>query len=365
MGRITSNVGLITGIPITDTVDQLIAVAGTPRDLLLSRTQGLQQQQLALSSLSTRLLGLQFELNKLNVSDPFEARTVTSQNEEVLTATLASDGQAALGTYQVRPVQTASAQQLISQRFEDLDDIQSTGTLAFGFGGFVDEGISLDELNSGAGVARGEIRITDLAGTSAVIDLSLARTVDDVIDTINADTTINVTASVDGDSFTLTDNVGGGGTLVVQEVAGGSTATDLGLDGISTASSEATGTDVFTLYAGTKLTQLNDGNGVRITDDSTDIDDLTITLADTTSAGVDLSGASTLEDVIDAINNDSDFTGKITAAISADGNRLELTDLTSGAGAFAVANGVTGSAADDLGLTTTASGGVITGNRLV
>jgi len=365
MGRITSNIGLITGIPITDTVDQLIAVAGAPRDILLSRTQGLQQQQLALGTLSTRLLSLQFELNKLKVSDPFEARTVTSQNEDSLTAALANDGQAALGTYQVRPVQTATAQQLISQRFENLDDIQSTGTLDFGFGGFVDKGISLDELNSGAGVARGEIRITDLGGNSAVIDLSLARSVDEVLDAINADTTINVIASADGDRFTLTDNVGGGGTLAVQEVAGGTTAANLGLDGISTTSSAATGADVFTLYTGTKLSALNDGNGVRITDDTTDIDDLTITLADNTSAGVDFSGATTLEDVINAINNDADFTGKVTAAISADGNRLELTDLTSGAETFAVTNGVTGSAADDLGLTTAASGGVITGNRLV
>jgi len=365
MGRITSNVGLITGIPITDTVNQLISVAGVPRDFLLSRTQGLQQQQLALGSLSTRLLSLQFQLNQLDVSDPFEARTVTSQNEEVLTATLASGGQPALGTSPVRPVQTASAQQLISQRFENLDDIQSTGTLTFGFGGFVDEGISLDELNGGTGVARGEIRITDLGGNSAVIDLNLVRSVDDVIDAINADTTINVTASVDGDSFRLADTVGGGGTLVVQEVAGGSTATDLGLNGISTISSEATGTDVFTLYPDVNLSVLNDSNGVRITDDTTNIDDLTITLADTTSAGVDLSGATTLEDVINAINDDDDFTGKVTAAISADGNRLELTDLTIGAGAFAVTNGITGSAADDLGLTQAASGGVITGSRLV
>ena len=365
MGRITSNVGLITGIPITDTVNQLIAVAGVPRDLLLSRTQGLQEQQFAINSLSTRILGLQFELNKLKVSSPYEARTVTSQNEETLTATLANNGKPSFGTYQVRPVQTATAQQLISQRFEDLDDIQSTGAFNFGFGGFVDKGISLEELNSGAGVERGQIKITDLSGNSAVIDLSLARSVDDVIDAINADTEINITASVDGDSFKLTDTIGGGGTLSVQEVASGNTAADLGLDGISTSSSVATGNDVFTLHSGTRLSTLNDSNGVRITDDTTDIDDLLITLADETTAGVDLSEATTLDDVINAINNDDDFTGKITAAISADGNRLELTDLTSGAGTFAVDNGVTGSAADDLGLKETENAGVITGSRLV
>ncbi len=365
MGRIQSNVGLITGIPITDTVDQLIQVASRPRDLLSSRNRGLQQQQLAVNSLSSRLLSLKFDLSKLNVSTPFQARAVASQNEDVLTATITSGGKPPLGNYAIQPVQTASSQQLVSQRFETLDDIQNTGSLSFGFGGFVNQGISLDELNSGTGVARGEIKITDLAGNSATVDLSLARSVDDVVNAINNDSTINVTAAVDGDSFTLTDSVGGASTLTVQEVNGGSTASDLGLNGISTTASTATGADVFTLHTGTKLTRLNDGNGVRFTDDSNNPDDLLITLADETTNGVDLTGATSLGDVVDAINNDDDLTGKITAAISADGNRLELTDLTAGAGTFAVANGTTGSAAEDLGLTTTAAAGVLTGDRLV
>ena len=45
MGRIIANVGLITGIPIQDTVDQLIKIAARPRDLLVSRTQGITNQQ--------------------------------------------------------------------------------------------------------------------------------------------------------------------------------------------------------------------------------------------------------------------------------------------------------------------------------
>ena len=48
-----------------------------------------------------------------------------------------------------------------------------------------------------------------------------------------------------------------------------------------------------------------------------------------------------------------------------DGNRIELVDLTAGSGTFATANVGTGTAADDLGLTTTASGDTITGRRLV
>ncbi len=365
MGRITSNVGLITGIPITDTVNQLIQVAGAPRDLLLARNQGLQSQQVAVNTLATRLLSLKFDLGKLGVSDPFQAKAVTSQDESLVTASLATEGNPPVGNFPIRTVQTTSSQQLISQRFEDLDDIQSTGSLSFGYGGFVDKGISLDELNNGAGVSRGQIKLTDLDGNTATIDLSAVRTVDDVLEAINNDTTTNVIASVDGDSLKLTDNVGGGGTLSVQEVASGTTAADLGLDGISTSSSEATGADVYGLHSGTKLNRLNDGNGVRITDDLTDVDDLTFTLTDETTAGVDLSGANTLADVVDAINNDADLTGKVTAAISADGNRLEITDSTAGAGTFAITNGVLGSAADDLGLTEDSSGGVVTGGRLV
>ena len=365
MGRITSNVGLITGLPITDTVEQLIQVAAAPRDLLTSRNAGLQQQQLAVNSLSTRLLGLKFDLGNLNISDPFQARTVTSSDETVLTATLTDNGNPPLGAFRIKPVQTASSQQLISQRFDTLNDIQQTGTLRFGFGGFVDKGVSLDVLNAGNGVARGEIKLTDLSGNAAVIDLSLVRSVDDVVDAINADTALNITASIDGDSFVLTDNVGGASTLTVQEVGGGTTAADLGLAGISTTASTVVGTDVLTLHAGTRLKSLNDGNGVWFTDDVANIDDLSITLLDGTSAGVDLSGATTLGDVIDAINADVDFTGKLTAAIAADGRRLELTDSTSGGGTFAVFNGVTGAAADHLGLISTAAGGVITGDRIV
>ena len=362
MGRIQSNVGLITGIPITDTVDQLIGVAGQSRDLLSSRTRGLQQEQIAVNTLSSRILSLKFDLGKLKVSTPFQARSVSSAKEDVLSATLASEGKPPLGSFSLRPAQTASSQQLISQRFESLDDIESAGSLSFGFGGFVDKGVSLDVLNNGSGVERGEIKITDLAGNSAVVDLSLARTVDDVLDAINNEASLNITASIDGDTFVLTDNVGGASTLSVQEVSGGTTAAGLGLAGISTTDATVAGSDVFGIHSNTKLTSLNDGNGVRLKEG---VDDLFFTFADETpDLSLDLTEASTLGDVVDAINNDDDLSSKVSAAISADGKRLELTDLTAGAGAFTVISGETGSAAEDLGLNTTAVGGVITGEIL-
>jgi len=361
MGRIQSNVGLITGIPITDTVDQLIGIAGRSRDLLTSRTQGLQQQQIAVNTLSSRVLSLKFDLGKLKVSTPFQSRSVTSSNEEVLTASLASSGTPPLGNFSLRSAQTASSQQLISQRFESLDDIQNVGSFSFGFGGFVDKGISLDTLNNGKGVERGEIKITDLAGNSAVIDLSLARTVDDVLNTINNESTLNVTASTQGDTLVLTDPIGGVSTLTVQEVSGGTTAAGLGLAGISTSNATAAGTDVFGIHPDTKLASLNDGNGVRITAEG--VDDLTITLSDGSDPiQIDLAGATTVGDVLEKINAASP--GNLEARIAADGNGLVLEDLLNAGGNFSITSDA-GSAAADLGIEGSDVTPEITGKRLV
>ena len=120
--------------------------------------------------------------------------------------------------------------------------------------------------------------------------------------------------------------------------------------------------DVFGIHSKTKLTSLNDGNGIRLQEG---VDDLFFTFADETpDLSLDLAEATTLGDVVDAINNDDDLSSKVSAAISADGKRLKLTDLTAGAGEFTVVSGETGSAAEDLGLTTTAVAGVITGESL-
>ncbi len=367
MGRITSNVGLITGIPITDTVDQLMKIASQPRDILTSRTQSLQQQQLAINTLATRLVAVQFDLSKLNVNSLFTSKKAESSDATKLTAAVATGASPVAGSYQFTPVRTAASQQLVSQRFESKTKAFAAESFSFRTGGFVNKGIALDELNGGLGVRRGQVRITDKGGDSAVIDLRYVVTVDDVLSAINSNAEINVTAEAVGDAIRLTDNTGQSGTLTVQEVNNGHTAADLGIDSISLAggTTVGTGTDVFTLHTGTRLSFLNDGTGVRITDNATDVEDLVITLVDGTSAEVDLSGATTIGDALEAINDHEDLSGKITAAISSDGNRLELTDLSSGGGTFSVANGALGSAADDLSLTVAAVGNVITSDRLV
>jgi flagellar hook-associated protein 2 len=357
MSRIQSSVGLITGIPIQDTVNKLMALATQPRTLLSNRTRQLEAEKLAVAQLTSLLVAFQFEATQLGSVSLFESRTVTSSNSDALSASLGTGGTPAVGTYLFTPVQTASTQQFLSQSFA-ADQLLGAGSFTFGPGGFVDQGISLDELNSGAGVRRGKIRITDRSGESAVIDLSFARTVDDVLQAINDNTDVSVSAAAAGDSFKLIDTSGGAGNLRVQEVSSGFTAADLGLAGINVAANEATGSDVLTLHAGTSLSLLNDGNGVQLRAGN----ELTITFADESSINVDLEDAETLGDVLDALNAASP--AKLSAAIAADGNRLELSDLTAGAGEFAVESVGGGTAAEDLGLTAAASGDTITGGRL-
>jgi flagellar hook-associated protein 2 len=366
MGRITSNVGLISGLNLKEIVDGLIDIASVPRDTLEARTKDLQNQQLALGGLSAKLLSIQFNIGKLAGNTLYAAKKTTSSDATALTATITNAASAVNSTYSFTPVRTAAAQQLVSQRFASKDSTFGAQSFSFRTGGFVDKGISLEQLNNGLGVRLGEIRITDKGGEDAVIDLRFATNVDDVLSAINSNTDINVTATVEGDQIRLTDNTGQGGTLSVQEVNNGSTAVDLGLLGITAAGGTTTGlgSDIFALHSGTQLAKLNDGNGVYFTNSTSAVDDLVFTLRDGSEIGLDLSGSETLGDIVDKINDSEDIDGDVTAAIAADGNRLVLTDNTAGAGTFSVANGVLGTAADDLGLTTTASGATLTGARI-
>lgn len=358
MSRILSSTGLITGIPIQDTVDKLMAIAARPRDLITSRNKLLEGERLAIQQLTSLVVAFQFEVNRFTSDKIFQAKTVTSSNTKALTAAVQANGKPVNGTYNIRTLQTAASQQIVSSSFNSLSDLASEGTLALGFGGFVDKGISLDQLNGGNGVQRGQIRITDRDGNVADIDLRIAHTVDDVLNAINSNSDVNVKATVVGESFQLTDESGGTGNLKVSQIGTGTTASNLGLSGINIAADTATGADVFTLHAGTKLSFLNDGTGVQLASGN----DLQIGLADGTTLNVDLGSATTLGDIIGAIN--AADPAKISAAIAADGNRLELSDLTVGAATFEVTSAGSGDTAADLGLTNAAVGGTITGGRL-
>lgn len=490
MGRISSNVGLSSGFPIVDTVNQLIAVSARPRDQLEAQSKQITAQQNAYAQLTALVVGMQLTATRLGSTALYNQRTATSSDPSLLTARVNDGASPAIGQYSFTPVQTAQSQQLQSSRFASKTTAVGAGSFSFGFGGFVDQSVSLDEIGGGVGFRRGKIRVTDRSGTSADIDLTYARTIDDVLSAINNNGTIGVRAEAVGDALRLIDETGDtAANLRVQEVGGGSTAASLGLAAINVAANQADGSDIFSLFSQLSLERVNDGRGIAF-DEA--LPDLKVQFRDGTDATLDLrklevsgtkasattpgtenpnsivtfravkggsaydnvvirfvdnpsitkgaetvtyddsnpalktltfqirEGQSTARDVLNALNNNDAvndyFTAslpsgsggsglistedtvvtsggaavepvaggnestlgdivdalnaldpaRLQAAISADGRRIELTDLTTDLGnAFGVVDLNGSTVAADLGLTNTATGDTISGNRLI
>ncbi|MCC9607662.1 flagellar filament capping protein FliD [Blastopirellula sp. JC732] len=309
MAGISSTTGLISGINIVDTVTQLLKIEARPRDLLISRTTTVSNEQGALSKVTAAILSLQFSAQALGKTSIFNTRTAQTSNSTALSATVT--GTPRVGVTQVTPVRTAQAQQYLSSGVSSLTEALSAGSISFSAAPRLDSGIELNRLNGGDGVGPGKIKITDRAGDTATIDLRYATTIDDVLNAINNNDDIDVTATIEGDRIKLTDNTGQTtSNLIVKEVSGGSTAADLGLRDVNVAASSYVGNDIFSLHSGTKLSELRDGAGIRL---SSDLDDLTITFRDGTSQNIGLRQTAQPEAAATASTSTSDPKFSITA----------------------------------------------------
>ncbi|MGI8978885.1 MAG: flagellar filament capping protein FliD [Pirellulaceae bacterium] len=366
MGRIQSDIGLITGINIKDTVDKLIALQGRTRDLATERQAFLKSQQTAVTELLALTIGVQIAGKKFKDASLYTKKDVTSSNAAFITA--AATGAVAAGTYQFVPVRKASTSHLLAGGVASRDAPLGVGTFSFRQGPGVDQAADLSEVNGGSGIAPGKIRITDRSGETAVIDLRYAHNVDDVLAAINQTDGISVQAQAVGDRLRLVDTSGGTGNLKVGEVSGGTTAASLGLGGINVAADSATGQDIVRLFSGLDIGRLNDGNGLSI---RAALPDLHVTLRDGTSIDVDFRSLTvgarqekSLGDLLATINEADP--ARLQAALSADGDHLVLTDLsTDTGGTFAVTSPSAGNVAEELGLTGAAVGGVITSEKLL
>ncbi len=359
MGRIQSSIGLITGTDIVGTVDQLIALSSRPRDRLIARTNTMLQEQQAIAELTAAVIGVQLSGNQLSNVSAFRSKAAESSNADALSAVAGNDADAA--SHVIRTLRKAATHAVGSlQRYESADEaLGYSGTLSINpSGGFIDGSARLSGLNGGRGVEAGSIRITDRSGVSSEIDLSEARTINDVIDTIN-DAEIGVRATTVGNAIRLIDETGSTSTnLKVEQLGSVETAADLGLWGIDTASASATGIELElpsggNALRGTALSDLNGGSGIG------PLTDLEITLSDGSSATIDLSTATSTSEVIDAINGAG---LSLTARLNDARNGLQLRDLSGGTGSLSV------SSADDtaasLGIEASTTDDILVGSNL-
>ncbi|MFZ5829795.1 MAG: flagellar filament capping protein FliD [Planctomycetota bacterium] len=369
MGRIQTGIGLTTGLDISGTVEKLMALAARPKELLEQRTKALQDKQTAITGLSTLLYSIQYLTDNLGKTDLYGKRSVTSSAPDILKAT--SSGTPALGTYQFTAVRTAQAQQFLGSGVASASDSLGGGSISLRFGDDLQRTAPLELIGSGSGFIRGKIRVVDRSGASATIDLSSAQTLEDVLTAINDNETVNVVATAENDRIRLTDQTGLSlANLKVQEVGGGKTAASLGLSQVDVAADTATGAAIYSLFGGLSLDQLNDGAGVRV---DRVLDDIQYRLRDGTTGTIDLSPIISGSSEVDEDNTLSKLLERINAAapeklrvsIAADGQRLEIVDLTEGTETFELTSLYESKALEDLGLDVAAQGGTITGRRLI
>jgi flagellar hook-associated protein 3 FlgL len=192
----------------------------------------------------------------------------------------------------------------------------------------------LSDLNGGAGVALGSFNITDRAGNTAPIAVVGGMTVNDVITAINgAGTNITASLSASQTGLQLTDSSGTILQSLTVTEAGSTTAHDLGI--LSVNDGDIVGSDLNPILTTTTLiSDLDGGNGLTLGQ----IDIVNGAL----SATVDLSGATTVDDVLTAINGAG---VNVTASINSQGNALQVVsnDPTTSAVISEVAGGDTAS----------------------
>ncbi len=341
-------------------IDQLMAIERRPQDLLKQRVATANSQKLAYTDLSTRLTSLRLSATTLKKASTFLTRAATSSNPNVLSATAASG--AAKGSYQFQVARLVSSQQAVTAGFTDTNSARvgaGTVTVELG-GGEVFSETSLARLNGGAGVQRGQFRITDRSGRSGVVDISTALSLDDVVRKINTSLDVSVKAEIRDSKLLLTDLTGQStSNLIVTDLGGGSAARDLGILG-SVDNDTLTGSAINYLGRSNTLASLNDERGVRTAASGAD---LRITNSLGTTYDITIRGLSTVAQVMDAINAATE--GSVTASIESGARGITLTD-SAGGGVSPLVESLNGSkAAEDLGFDAPASGNVINGRALL
>jgi flagellar hook-associated protein 2 len=361
MGSIRASVGLASGINTGELVNSLIRLQRSPVIRLENRVGELQITNTALKTLEANLLTLSTSAQTLGDVSSFSAYNVSNSDTSQLSVT--TDDTVLPGIYQFQSVRLATTHQALGKGYANSDQQSiGAGTLTIANGGHLTQPTPLDVLNSGTGVRRGTIRITDRGGRTADLDLSNAYSVDDVLQTINQSSDITVSATTLDGKIILTDTSGATAqNFSVIDLSGGHAAEDLGITQ-SVAANTLTGTDILQVTGDFTLAQINDGNGVRRLNGAPDIK---ITTTDDTEIEINLDDAVSINDVVLAINNHEDNTGKVLASFT--NGHLELSDTSGGGGSssFVIEDINDTNVVRQLGLEAAPAGGTITGRRLI
>ena len=214
--------------------------------------------------------------------------------------------------------------------------------------------VLLKSLDGGAGATSGVVSFTDSAGQTAQIDFTSAKTLQDVIDLINADATLAISASINavGNGILLNNESNATGAISIQDVTG-SLAAGLGIAGQFDAATttEISGGNLQKQYISrqTTLASLNGGSGINP-------GTMRITASNGAIYDVDLdSDYKSVGQIIDHINSVTPDT--IEAKINATGDGIIITDTSTGTARLKIEDRDGGTVAADLRLSGSAKAG--------
>lgn len=201
--------GVGSGLDVQSIVNQLMALERRPLEALSRRQNQYEAQLSAYGQLKSALSGFQDAMDKLSATDSFKIYAATSADESALE--VSANSSASLGTYNVRVERLAANHKMGSMEFAD--------TATFG-------GTAGDSLT---------IQVGSVATNAITVDLSTAKSMEDIRDLINDDAdNPGVTATIingnDGNrKLILTANETGSSSAVSLSYGGSIDATSFGM----------------------------------------------------------------------------------------------------------------------------------------
>jgi flagellar hook-associated protein 2 len=200
-------------------------------------------------------------------------------------------------------------------------------------GGSTMTDLGLDAISKTNTLGDAIFHVTTLGDVARVIEEAAARATGEA-------GKVSVSLAADGKRLEFVDNTGGAGDLTIESVLGSKAAEDLGLAGTYTTST-ATGSRLVAGLNTVLLKNLNGGSGV-----NTGI--IEIQDRNGVSKQIDLTGVETLNEVLDAINNDPDL--NVQARLNDARTGIVIQDITGSTAANFKISDVNSSMAADLGI---------------
>ncbi len=421
MAGLSVGTGLISGINSAALIEQLLSLESRGKAPIQRRIGVVTAARTALLDVNARILAAKSAAGKLRTGKVFDTMRAALGDDTLMSVSTGSSTPP--GAYQMRIARMVTNSQLLSRGFAGTNTVPAgLDGISFELGhGGVQNDTALTTLNGGDGVHGGKVRITDRLFKTSLIDLSAATSLQEVVEAINADETVNVTAAIENERLVLRDVSGGGASFIVDDVTG-TLAQDLGIeaniyantvtssqlnglgrnsslaslndgagvltrDGVADFRLDVAGT-VYSISLGredapitssTLLSDLRDGAGIRI--NTTDADDFTVITSTGVSVGVNLGDVLVDGEVTDAkvktvgellarVNGELEETlgaGKVVMSLRADGKGFVVTDTMAGSGTLQVrgAGPHADATAQDLGIFTgvsTSGAAVINGS---